>query len=325
MSRRISIASLLILGLLVVEGIAPSQAQGVWIWTPKSRRWVNPKYAAKDSPRAQMDWAVGFFESRNYPRAAKEFLRLLQAFPRSELAPEALYLAGVSYELLNRPSEAFATYKRLVEVYPFSPRFKEAIEREFAIGESFFSGKRLKLLGPVSLPSLDKAIEIYQHVVDQAPYGEYGALAHFRLGECYRKQQRFEEASRAFQKVIQEYPNSDWVEKAQFNVAFCAHRLSLKPSYDQSATDEAIAWFEEFIQHHPESDLIPEARDSLRQLREFKAQGLYEIAHFYEIQGSPASALIYYRQIAERYADSTEAAKALAKVTELERTSVGKQ
>ncbi len=299
-------------------GVMAGQAQGAWVWTPQTRRWVNPKYAAKDTPSAQMDWALGFFEEKDYARAAKEFIRLVRAFPRSELAPEAQFLAGVCYEQLDQSGEALAAYKKLIETYPFSTRFKDAIEREFVIAEAFFSGKPLRLFGPLKLPSLDKAVEVYEHVVAQAPYGEYGDRAQFRLGECYRKQQRFEEASRAFQKVIDEYPNSALVEQAKFNVAFCAYRLSLKPSYDQSATDEAINWYENFIAAHPESEMVPEAKESLRQLHEFKAQGLLQIADFYQIQGKQAAAAIYYRQVVEEYPDSTASAQAVSKLTELE-------
>ena len=314
---------LTLIGILLVAGLLlPSKAQGAWIWTPQTRHWVNPKYAAKDSPRAQMDWAVNFFEEGNYERAVKEFLRLVQVFPRSELAPEAQYLAGASYELTRRLGEAFAAYKKLVEIYPFSARFKDGIEREFLIAESFYSGVRMKLIGPISFPAIDKAIEIYQHVVAQAPYGDYGAKAQFRLGECFLRQQRFEEANRAFQKVVDDYPNSPLLEQAKFNVAFCAKQLSLKPSYDQSATDEAINWYEAFIASHPGSDLVPQARESLKQLKEYKAQGLAKVADFYEKRKKPASAAIYYHRIIDEYPDSAEAPKAVAKLNELEKSGV---
>lgn len=309
-----------ILSFLFLWALAASEVQAAWVWTPQTRRWVNPKYATKDTPSAQMDWALGFFEDRDYARAAKEFIRLVRAFPRSETAPEAQFLAGVCYEQLDQQGGALAAYKKLIETYPFSSRFKDGIEREFAIAESFFSGKPLRVFGPLKLPSLDKAVEVYEHVVAQAPYGEYGDRAQFRLGECYRKQERFEEASRAFQKLIDEYPASSLVEQAKYNMAFCAYRLSLKPSYDQSATDEAIRWYEQFIATHPESDLIPEAQQSLKQLKEFKAQGLIQIAEFYEVQNKLRSAAVYYRQLIESYPQSPQAAKAVSRLTELEQS-----
>ena len=306
-------------------GLFISEAQAVWVWTPQTRRWVNPKYAAKDTPRAQMEWALTFFEGRDYARASKEFVRLVRSYPRSELAPEAQYLAGVSFELMGRAGAAFTAYKQVLEIYPFSARFKDSVEREFSIAEQFFSGKRLELLGPIKMPALDKAIEIYQHVVDHAPYGEYADKAQMRLGECYLRQYRYEEANRAFQRVVDEYPSSPLLEQAKFKVAFCARQLSLKPSYDQSATDEAIGWHEKFIASHPTSDLMPQAQESLKQLRTIKAEGLAKIAQFYEKQGNPASAAVYYRDIINQYSDTTLAPQAVAKMKEFEQRGIAKE
>lgn len=297
-----------------------SQAHAAWIWTPQTRRWVNPKYAAKDTPSAQMDWAVGFFERKDYERSSKEFIRLVRTYPRSELAPEAQYLAGFSFERMGRAGAAFDAYKKLIEIYPFSPRFRDGIEREFTIAEELFAGKRLHLIGPIKVPALDKSIEIYQHVADQAPYGEYGDRAHLRIGEATLRQNRYEEAHRAFQRVVDEYPNSPLIEQAKFKGAFCARQLSLRPSYDQSATEEAISWYEKFIATHPASDLIPQAKAILKQLHEIKAEGLAKIARFYEIQGKPPAAAVYYRQIVDNYPDTGQAALAVAKLKELEQT-----
>ncbi|MCM8794949.1 MAG: tetratricopeptide repeat protein [Candidatus Omnitrophica bacterium] len=315
MKRRIIIAILL-------SSIVVTEAHAGWIWTPESRRWVNPKYAAKDSPKAQMEWAQEFFEQKDYPRAAKEFLKLVQTYPRSELAPEAQYMAGLSYELADKPGDAFACYKKLVEIYPFSQRFKDAIEREFTIAEAFKSGKKLQLIGPIGVPSLDKAIEIYQHVVDNAPYGDFGVRAQFQLGECYILQSRFEEASRAFQRIIDEYPSSDLIEQAKFKVAFCARQLSLKPSYDQSATQEAITWYKDFIENHPGSDLTPQAEQNLQQLESYKIQRYLQIAQFYEKQRKLKSAALYYRRIVNADPDSQEAAVAAGKLAEFERSGI---
>ena len=303
------------LGLLLL--LTVSDAQAAWVWTPQTRRWVNPKYAAKDTPKAQMDWAVGFFEARDYDRASKEFTRLVRSYPRSELAPEAQYLAGVSFELMRRPGAALTAYKRVVEIYPFSQRFKDSIEREFLIAEQFFSGTRVELVGPIKVPALDKAIEIYEHVVQHAPYGDFADRAQMRLGECFLRERRYEEANRAFQKVLDEYPGSPLIEKAKFNVAFCARQLSLKASYDQSATDEAIGWYEKFIASHPDGELLAQAQESLKSLKAIKAEGLAQIAHFYEIKGKPESAIVYYRDILQNYPETETAAKAVARLQEL--------
>ncbi|MBI4227678.1 MAG: outer membrane protein assembly factor BamD [Candidatus Omnitrophica bacterium] len=295
-------------------------ASAYWVWTPKTGKWVNPKTQPKDSPQDQYDYAAAFYEHQDYQRAVKEFLRLVRHYPKSSQAPDAQYFAGQCYELLGQPYQAFVTYKKLVEIYPYSARFKDAIARSFAIGEAFHGGVKVRPIQPIPLavPALDKAVEIFEHIVTQAPYGEYGDKAQFRLGQTYRKLGQYGEAMKAFEKLVQDYKLSPWVEEARYNTAFCAKQLSLKPAYDQESTDQAIVWFEEFIDSHPGSELLPEAQQSLAQLRGHKAESYFTIAEFYARQKKWLSAAFYYRQIVAHYADTPWASQAAARVMALE-------
>jgi len=299
-----------------------AQAEAAWIWSSETRRWLNPKYAAKDSPQSQMEWAMTFYEKKDYTEAAKQFSRLVRTYPRSELAPEAQYLTGVSYEMMDRPGLAFKAYKQVVEVYPFSDQFKDAVEREFMLAGAFSGGKKLSILGPLKMPSKEKAVEIYLHVVNHAPYGSFGDKAQFQLGEVFLTMNRLEEAQRAFQEVVDDYPASELVEQAKFKIAECAHGLSLEPSYDQSSTDDAIGFYETFVETHPQSDLATDAEESLVRLEEIKAQGLLKTAQFYDMRRKPKAAAIYYQDILSRYPKTPSAVQALAKLTELEESGV---
>ena len=314
-----------LIAFLCLMTAAVSSADAAWIWTPQTRRWINPKNAAKDTPREQMEVALNFFEAGDYVKSAKEFVKLVRTYPRSELAPDAEYLAGVSYERQKDLSAAFIAYKKVIEIYPFSDRFKDSIEREFAVAEALYAGEKMKILGPIKVVSTDKAIEVYDHIVQHAPYGEYGDKAQFRLGDCYIRQKQYEEANRAFQKVIEDYSNSPLLEQAKFKVAFCARQLSLKASYDQSATDEAITWYEKFIASHPSSDLLEHAQESLKQLHTIKAQGLMQVGDFYEMQKKPLAATVYYKQIIRDYSDTEVAAQAVSKLNAMEAKAAPKK
>lgn len=310
----------LALTFLMVMVLPTPSAFGYWVWTPKTGKWVNPKTQPKDSPEEQLAYAAYFVEAKDYPRALKEYLRLVRHYPKSAQAPEALSWAGQCYEAMGQPYQAFQMYKRLVEVYPYSPRFKEGIARAFAIGQALYEGEKVRPIQPlpVALPALDKAVEIFEHIVTQAPYGEYGDQAQFRLGQTWLKLRNYGDAMKAFQKLVEEYRTSPWVEEARYYAAFCAKQLSLKPGYDQESTDQAIAWFEEFIVAHPESELIPEARASLQSLRGYKAEGYFKVAEFYARQKKYYSAALYYRRIIGQYGDTPWSAQAVARLTELE-------
>ena len=314
----------LLAGLLSVAALPT--AWGYWIWTPKTGKWVNPRTQPKETPQAQLQEALTVWEAKDYPRALREFLRLVQHYPKSSQAPEALLYAGQCDEALHRPYQAFQRYKTLLEVYPYSPRFKEAVARAYAIGEALAQGEKIRPLQPVpvAFPAFDKAVEIFETIVAQAPYGECGDRAQFRLGQTLRTLGRYDEAMAAFEKVVHEYTQSPLVEDARYHVAFCAKQLSLKPSYDQAATDQAITWFEEFIASHPTSELREEAQRSLQQLRIFRAESLFRVAEFYRRQRKWPSAVLYYQLIVGRYAETVWGPQAVARLTELEQQGVVK-
>ncbi|MBM3254061.1 MAG: outer membrane protein assembly factor BamD, partial [Candidatus Omnitrophica bacterium] len=198
-------------------------------------------------------------------------------------------------------------------------KVREVVGREFKIGEMFLSGKRRKLMGIEILPAMDKAIEIFQDVVKNSPYGEFGDLALFRLGECYRKLERYQEAKESFQRVIDDYPNSKLISDARFQIALCSQTASLKPPYTQEITKDAIEEFKEFMKEHPDSDSAKEAKESINKLREKEAESLFKIALFYEKQAQYNSAEIYYKDVMNKYPDSKWAAKALEHLNMIEK------
>jgi len=296
-----------------------SPAFGYWVWSPKTGKWIDPRTQPKDTPSEQLQYARGVYEAKDHQKAVREFLRLVRHYPKSAEAPEAQFMVGQCYEAMDRPYLAFQMYKKLLEVYPYSARFKDAVSRSFAIGEAFSEGQKVRPLHPVpvAFPALDKAVEIFETIVAQAPYGEFGDQAQFRLGQTLQKLGNTGEALKVFERLVQEYPRSSWVEQARYRVALCAKQVSLKPSYDQEATDQAITWFEEFIASHPASELGDEARVSLQQLRTHKAESLFEVAGFYARQKKWLSSARYYRQIVDQYGDTPWAPQAVARLTEM--------
>lgn len=281
-----------------------------WIWTPQTGTWINPKWAVKDTPQQQFDWAMKFYAAKEYKKAVDEFLKLVRYYPNAELAAEAQYYAGRCFEEMEEYEQAYLAYQKAIDTYPFTKRTEEMIEREFEIGNKYYAGERVKLWGIPTFPSVYKAVEIYQKVVDNAPYGKYSDKALYKIGESYKKAGDYQSARLAFQKLVDEHPESGLAEEAKFQVGLCASKTSLKPTYDQSVTDEALREIESFSTRHPESQLSGEADKMRQSLREKKAQSDFEIAEFYRKQKQYDSAAVYYGNIVENFPDTTVARKA---------------
>src|SRR5207249_11119502 len=90
------------------------------------------------------------------------------------------------------------SYLQLVERYPSSAHFDEAIEGQFRAGEIYLNGKKLKVLGIPVASALDRAVTIFADVVRTAPYGKYTARAQFDIGLAREKQGANDAAIQAY-------------------------------------------------------------------------------------------------------------------------------
>lgn len=299
---------------LFVLGESPPGAYAFWLWTPQTGKWVNPKYAAKDTPEEQFEFAKGFYEAGEHKKAIDEFNKLIKRYPQSKSAPEAQYYIGRSWENLEEYYRAFLAYQEVIDKYPTSDRVTEIAEYQYRIGNLFYGGTKRKLIGMALLPAFDKALEIYRKVAENAPYGEYGSLAQYKVGTVLMKMRKFQDARKEFEKFLNEYPESELADDAIYQIALCSFESSLDSDYDQQSTDKALEELEDLMSKHPNAEISDEAREVINKLKEKKAEKAYCIAQFYERQGSMESAEIYYNEVVDDYQETSWAAKALERL-----------
>jgi len=298
--------------------VGAATAEAAWSWSPQTG-WIGPSGAVKDTPEEQLAHAMGLFERQDYEKARLEFKKLLKHYHDTTQAPEAQYYLGRCEEELVDYYKAFLEYRKTIELYPSTSRFDEILERMYQIGNHFLGGKKRKLLGTAAiLPARDKAIEIFQAIVENGPFSEHGELAQYKLGVARLAFGEYEQAVSAFEQLIERYPNSPLVDDARFQVAQASLKGTFRPGYDQHPTEQAIKELDTFLEENPTSDLSPQAIERLKTLRERRAEHEFQVAQFYERRKYPESALVHYHSIVARYADTTWAAKATSRIQALE-------
>lgn len=305
--------------LIIVICMSTEPLFSYWVWTPESGRWENPKYAAKDTPEEQLEYASTFYKEGSLKTALKEFKKLIKYYPLSKEAPNAQYYIGRIMEDLDNLYDAFKEYQKIIDLYPYTDLVDDVIEREFKIGEAYFLGKKITVLGPLKVPAKDKAIEIFKTVVDNAPYGKYAEPSIFNAGLAYKDIADYNNAIMMFKDLIDKYPNSGIIDKARYQLAECSKLLSLNPDYDQTSTIAAREEFEDFVKKHPESEMSGEAKEIVGKLRYKEAQNAYNIGQFYEARHMPESAVIYYIDTVQNYPDTEWAKKAKERLDEIEK------
>src|SRR5438874_13719556 len=152
----------------------------------------------------------------NTSRAIKAYNAIWRKYPKDTLAPGAAYRAAQLLEQQSDFIKAANTYRIVVERYPGSPHFAEAIEGQFRIGEMYLAGKKVKLLGIPIGTSMDRAVEIFAAIVRTAPFGRYTARAQFDIGLARQKQSANDAAIQAYQAVIDKFPNDAIAADAQY-------------------------------------------------------------------------------------------------------------
>jgi len=290
---------------------------GFWIWSPKTKKWKNPKYSPKPSPDLQYKYAQEVFKNKDYKQAYVEFKKIINYFPGSKEAAEAQYYMGRCLEKMGKDYEAYLAYKKVIEKYPFSERIEEVVEREYNIAERLLDLYPKKILGvPIELTE-HPSVEIYRSIVNNTPYSKVAPQSLYKMGLVLKRLSRFEEAEEAFQELIDNYPESEWIDPARYQLALCKVEKSPGVVYDHTELEMAEKTFREFVQNHPDAEVSMDAQEQLSILREKEAEKNYKIGEFYESQKAYESAKVYYNLVVDKFSENEAAKKAREKLKEL--------
>lgn len=290
-----------------------------WIWSPRTAKFVNPKSAPRQNPKEQLKAALEIFQKKDYETAIPELRKVIKYFPKAYEAAEAQFYLGECFSFQNKLYEAFKEYQATIDKYPFSERIQEIIKKEFAIAEKFISGEAQRKALGIKLPIENPGVEILQKVVDNSTYGPLAPVAQYKLGLLLKSLGRYYDAEEAFNKVIKNYPDSEWVAAARFQNAAVMASTSSGPEYDPQSATEAKKKYQDFLDDYPDAELSKMAQENIKSLRNKEAEFNFETARFYEKQKAYKAARIYYKIVADKYYDSSLAAKALERLAAVEK------
>ncbi len=240
-------------------------------------------------------------------------------YPDAKEAAEAQYYLARCLEKFDKSYDAFLEYQKLIDSYPNSQRISEVIEREYNIGEYFLNRESKEVLGLSVYDFVEHpSIQIFRGIVDKVPYSEYAPRAQYKLGMIFFQLGRYEESRVAFQKVIDNYSDSEWAAPGKYQLALATSRAFPGADYDSSYLQEATSRLDEFIKEHPEEKISGEAEEQLKILRNKEAKKVFDTGQFYENQNQYTSSIIYYKKVIRNYPDNKYYDIVVEKIEELE-------
>ncbi len=135
--------------------------------------------------------------------------------------------------------------------------------------------------------------------------------AQFYLAESHLKCEEYLIAVAEYQKLVSDYPESPYVEKAFYKIGESFFNLSQRPELDQEFTIKALRQFQNFIEAYPNNEYRNDAEHKLFDLRVKLAKKQLLGGNVYRKMGIFDSAVIYYNILLEKYYDTPQAEEAM--------------
>src|SRR5919198_2071326 len=304
----------------VATFLLPESSKASVVFKPgKKPQYIGPGGEEEISGDAAELFQVGQAAEKegNTKRAIRAYKSLVKRHPRDKMAAEALYRAAQLQEQHRQYFAAAGSFGQLVEKYPASPHFEEAIEAQFRVGEIYLNGKKLRVLGIPVASALDRAVTIFANVVRTAPYGKYTARAQFDIGLAREKQGANDAAIQAYQAVVDKFPNEPVAVDAQYQIGYIWFNAAQLGTKDAAAAANAKTAFQDFLFHYPKSEKAAQARKNLDILEHKQTANSYKVAKFYDKQKYYRAAVIYYNEVIRQQPGSQESNEAKKRIDQL--------
>jgi outer membrane protein assembly factor BamD len=202
-----------------------------------------------------------------------------------------------------------------VDRYPFSDLGPKVVERQYVIANLFLEGKAKDREFAKSLLGNDYQIpDIFVKVIKNDPYGPYAPASQYKTGLFHLEKQEYQEARDAFEKTVNDYPDSKWAESARYQIAVADGKRSVGAQYDQKTTTIAVQGFEDYVKNNPDSQLSASAKAEIDKLRLKEAENNFVVGDYYWKTKKYKSARIYWQTVVNQYGDTSWGAKAQEKL-----------
>jgi len=167
-----------------------------------------------------------------------------------------------------------------------------------------------------------KAVEAYESLDAQYPFGEYTEKAHLDIIYAYYRFNELPAAMRSADRYIRLHPRSPYLDYVYYmrglikyteSIGFAARYLPLDLTQRDSNNEQAsFGYFQEFLSLYPNSPYAPDARQRLVALRNNLAQQQLNIAEYYMRRSAWLAAANRAQGVVEHYPQTPAVNKSLA-------------
>ena len=285
---------------------------------PQKSQPIESPFLLQGSAPELLSNADSLSDSGDKDKAITVYRFVARHYPKSGEAPKAQFRLARELNQRGDSESAFKEYQNLLQKYPQTPDFEQAVSDQIDIANAFLKGRKVKFLGIPLMSSMEKAEEMYTAILKSAPYSKHAPVTQFNLALAMEKGGKAQEAIAAYQKLIDKYPDSPAAAAAQYQVGYVYQRLGMEgKSQDLSALKESQNNYQDFLIQYPNNEKTQQAGENMKKMISRESADTLRIARFYDFNKDFKAASIYYNDVIRRFPQTPDSTAAKTRLDEL--------
>lgn len=245
----------------------------------------------------------------------KEIVRYHALAPN---APEARFLLGRAYEATEDYRDAFKEYGKLIDRYPQSSLYADALNHQLSMAMNAASGKlTVPVFWGAWTTTMESAVVVnwLREIVLKAPYNDMAATASSILAKYLVDQDKPEEARIEYARLVEKYPDSRYAPEAQLMVAQLWANNHTRGDNNLVNLSNAREAYEEFTLRFPDHPEAKKALGEAANMDKLMVKQQLEVGRYYlERSHEYTSAMFCFEDVIRQKNINPEAAQEAAEL-----------
>lgn len=241
-------------------------------------------------------------------------------------APQARYMLGESYEATEDYRDAFKEYGKLIDRYPQSELYADALNRQLAMAMDAASGRmKVPVLWGAWETTMESSVVVnwLREIVEKAPYNDMAATASSILARYLLDLDRPDEARMEYARLVEKYPDSRYAPDSQLMVAQLWAQSHTRGDNNLVNISHAREAYEEFTLRFPNHAEARKALSEASNMDRLMVNQQLEVGRYYlERSNEYTSAIFCFEDVIRQKEINPEAAVEAAALLEKARNAL---
>ena len=263
---------------------------------------------------AKLDVAWDAYDAGNVEGAAilAHEVRIDTSESKEERA-EAAWVAGEASLAEGRHREAFLNYRYILENAPWHDRIGDIEDRLLVIGDAFLNDEQY---GGTFFDDRGRGVEALETLQAHFRRSENADDALLTVADYFARDdvREYIEAALSYEQLVNEYPESEWVEKALWQMGHVRLKAAQGAQYDRDDLLRAKAALVRSVEAHPRGMFVQRALEDIAVVDEALARSEVLVADFYASRGQEDGEVLRLANAALIYPETASGKEAIARL-----------